>query len=155
MPYPQAKPDDPVHLQTFDPKTFYPAVAARHSNEIRNDSVSTFPARSICEPDIPKNFDPATFYPALAARERLKGRVDSMFVDSVYLSRPMSQATITTWERPQLGPCDSDLYSERKRTLKKLWTIGIFVFVATVIIILVIAWLGAHNFFQDRPVTFP
>ncbi|KAL9137042.1 MAG: hypothetical protein Q9175_001752 [Cornicularia normoerica] len=29
MPYPMARPDDPVHLKSFDPKTFYPAIAPK------------------------------------------------------------------------------------------------------------------------------
>ena len=45
MPYPMARPDDPVHLKNFDPKTFYPAVA------IRGDSLDTsiYPSSSISQ----------------------------------------------------------------------------------------------------------
>ena len=102
MPYPQAKPDDPVHLKTFDPHTFYPAIAARHISGSRQDSVSTFPSRSICEPEIPENFDPATFYPALAAREKLKLREGSVDADSIYPSSSISQPTLPRSERPRL-----------------------------------------------------
>lgn len=40
-----ARPDDPVHLKNFDPKTFYPAIA------VREDSVDTsiYPSSSISQ----------------------------------------------------------------------------------------------------------
>ena len=45
MPHSMARPDDPVHLKNFDPKTFYPAIA------VRGDSVDTsiYPSSSISQ----------------------------------------------------------------------------------------------------------
>lgn len=102
MPYPPAKPEDAVQLKTFDPVTFYPALAAREKLKKRDDSVNTLPHKSVHEPMIPKDFDPAIFYPALAAQEKakVKGlRDDSTFTDSIYPSSSISQ-TIPVVERP-------------------------------------------------------
>ena len=37
----------------------------------------------------------------------------------------------------------------------KLWVITTAVAISVIIIVLIFAWLGAHNFFKDQPVTFP
>lgn len=94
MPYPMAKAGDAVQLKTFDPVTFYPALAAREKLKIRDDSVNTLPHKSVHEPAIPKDFDPAVFYPALAAQEKAKvvARNDSGFTDSIYPSSSISQS---------------------------------------------------------------
>jgi len=48
MPYPMARTDDPVHLKTFDPKTFYPAIG------VRSDSLSIYPSSSVSQTRPPR-----------------------------------------------------------------------------------------------------
>ena len=106
MPYPLAKPDDAVQLKTFDPATFYPALSASEKLKLRDDSVTTFPSKSISEPKIPKDFDPAVFYPALAAMDKAKiaSREDSMLTDSIYPSSSISQTGVPRSERSMVLP---------------------------------------------------
>ena len=104
---------DPAVLQTFDPATFYPALAAREKlKHTRDDSCTTFPtAKSIAEPQIPKDFDPAVFYPALAAREKAKavgggggssGEDHSIFTESINPGDSISYSHLPRVEQPQV-----------------------------------------------------
>ena len=102
MPHPLHKPDDSVKMETFDPVTYYPALAAREKMKTRSDS--EYPSKSVHEPVIPKDFDPAVFYPALAAQEKAKvmGREDSVLTDSIYPSSSVSHAMPQVPERADL-----------------------------------------------------
>ena len=86
-----ARQREATQLTTFDPVTFYPALAATEKLKTRNESaVAVLPHKSITEPAIPKDFNPAIFYPALAAQEKakIKGggrrRYDSTIEESIY-----------------------------------------------------------------------
>ena len=107
---------DPAVLQTFDPATFYPALAAREKlKHTRDDSCTTFPsAKSIAEPQIPKDFDPAVFYSALAAREKAKvvggggganssgGEDHSIFTESINPGDSISYSHLPRVEQQQV-----------------------------------------------------
>ena len=99
-----AKPKEGVQLSTFDPVTFYPALAATEKLKIqRDDSVNILPHKSIHEPTIPKDFNPAIFYPALAAQEtgKVKGRgFESVVAESAVY--PSSSISVPVVERPVL-----------------------------------------------------
>ena len=96
---PSAKADSTVKIQTFDPKTFYPALSAREKMKTRTDS--EYPNKSVHEPVIPKDFDPAVFYPALAAQEkaRIMGREDSVLTNSSYPSSSFNHGLPVVPER--------------------------------------------------------
>ncbi|MDI1490231.1 MAG: hypothetical protein OHK93_001431 [Ramalina farinacea] len=155
---------DPTVLQTFDPATFYPALAAREKlKHTRDDSCTTFPtAKSIAEPQIPKDFDPAVFYPALAAREKAKvvnsssGEDHSIFTESINPGDSISYSHLPRVEQQVVvEDPDCERFEHKKRVRKRLWITGIVFLIATVILSLLFAWLGAHNFFKDQKVTIP
>jgi len=137
MPYPQAKSADPIYLKNFDPKTFYPALANAEGLEPRADSISIRPSSSISQQSIRHPEPDPELFPTYVPCRWLSKCAEGERKDTADNSRR------DTWVR------------EHHISRRKLWAITTGVAISVIIIVLIFAWLGAHNFFKDQPVTFP
>jgi len=112
-----------------------------------------YPQSKHAEPVYLKNFDPKTFYPALAHTETLEPRADDI---SINPSSSISQQSIRHPDPdPENYPLETWGVRERHISRTRLWIFTLGAAVLVTIIVLVFAWLGAHNFFRDQPVQFP
>ncbi len=133
MPYPMARPDDPVHLKNFDPKTFYPAIA------VRGDSLDTsiYPSSSISQAQAQEHHSHAHL-----PRPELRHRYVLLHPTGPF--RPYS----TEARQTDVWDSESWLRKQRERNRLRIWMISLCFFVAVGILIAIFAWLGSHHWFQ-------